>query len=306
MAAHAKGLDGVRIGAIVGAAPGQTVVSDGTSINLHKALWAALDARPGRHVIVAEAQSFPADLYIAEALSADRADVTLRYLAEGEPLATVLSADVAAVLLSHVDYRTSALRDMAPETAMVHDAGALMVWDVCHSAGVVPVALDACAVDFAVGCTYKYLNGGPGAPAFIYVAARLHEAARHYRDAIAAAPEYAEAHNNLGQVLATQGRLAEAAAQLRQSLRLLPGAAEIHNNLGHVLGSQGALDEAIRHFEEAVRLQPEAAEGHVNVGTGLFMQGRLAEAAAHFRRALEIDPQHPRAREGLRATAQAR
>ena len=165
-------------GAIVGAAPGQTVVSDGTSINLHKALWAALDARPGRHVIVAEAQSFPADLYIAEALSADRADVTLRYLAEGEPLATVLSADVAAVLLSHVDYRTSALRDMAPETAMVHDAGALMVWDLCHSAGVVPVALDACAVDFAVGCTYKYLNGGPGAPAFIYVAARLHEAAR--------------------------------------------------------------------------------------------------------------------------------
>ena len=135
---------------------------------------------------------------------------------------------------------------------------------------------------------------------------QLDEAARHYRDAIAAAPEYAEAHNNLGQVLATQGRLAEAAAQLRQALRLLPGAAEIHNNLGHVLGSQGALDEAIRHFEEAVRLQPEAAEGHVNVGTGLFMQGRLAEAAAHFRRALEIDPQHPRAREGLRATAQAR
>lgn len=135
---------------------------------------------------------------------------------------------------------------------------------------------------------------------------QLDAAARHYRDAIAAAPEYAEAHNNLGQVLATQGRLAEAAAHLRQALRLLPGAAEIHNNLGHVLGSQGALDEAIRHFEEAVRLQPEAAEGHVNVGTGLFMQGRLAEAAAHFRRALEIDPQHPRAREGLRATAQAR
>ena len=165
-------------GGIVGAAPGQTVVSDGTSINLHKALWAALDARPGRHVMVAEAQSFPADLYIAEALSAARAGVELRYLAEGEPLATVLSDDVAAVLLSHVDYRTGALRDMAPETAMVHDAGALMVWDLCHSAGVVPVALDACEVDFAVGCTYKYLNGGPGAPAFIYVAARLHEAAR--------------------------------------------------------------------------------------------------------------------------------
>ncbi len=165
-------------GAIVGAAPGQTVVSDGTSINLHKALWAALDARPGRHVIVAEAQSFPADLYIAEALSAAREAVELRYLADGEPLETALAGDVAAVLLSHADYRTGTLRDMGPETAMVHDAGALAVWDLCHSAGVVPVALDACEVDFAVGCTYKYLNGGPGAPAFIYVAERLHEAVR--------------------------------------------------------------------------------------------------------------------------------
>ncbi len=165
-------------GAIVGAAPGQTVVSDGTSINLHKALWAALDARPGRHVIVAEAQSFPADLYIAEALSAAREAVELRSLADGEPLERALAGDVAAVLLSHVDYRTGALRDMGPETAMVHDAGALTVWDLCHSAGVVPVALDECEVDFAVGCTYKYLNGGPGAPAFIYVAERLHEAVR--------------------------------------------------------------------------------------------------------------------------------
>ena len=165
-------------GVIVGAAPGQTVVSDGTSINLYKALWAALDARPGRRVVVAEAASFPADLYIAEALSAARVGVELRYLAEGEPLATALDDDVAAVLLSHVDYRTGALRDMAAETAAVHDAGALAVWDLCHSAGVVPTALDACNVDFAVGCTYKYFNGGPGAPAFIYVAARLHEAVR--------------------------------------------------------------------------------------------------------------------------------
>ncbi len=134
----------------------------------------------------------------------------------------------------------------------------------------------------------------------------LDDAARHYRDAIAAAPDYAEAHNNLGQVLATQGRLPEAAEHLRQALRLLPDAAEIHNNLGQVLGSQGSIDQAIRHFQEAVRLQPDGVEGYANLGTGLYMQGRLTEAAAHFRRALEIDPQHPRALEGLRATAQAR
>lgn len=165
---------GDRVGALIGAAPGQTVVCDTTSINIYKALRSAMALRPDRNVIVSEANSFPTDLYMTEgAATADTGRYERRLVGrDGNTLADLLSDDVAVVLLSNIDYRTGAVHDMQAVTRQVRDAGALMVWDLCHSAGVLPMELDACQVDFAVGCTYKYLNGGPGAPAFIYVADR--------------------------------------------------------------------------------------------------------------------------------------
>lgn len=165
---------GDRVGALIGAAPGQTVVCDTTSINIYKALRSAMALRPDRNVIVSEANSFPTDLYMTEgAATADTGRYERRLVGrDGNTLADLLSDDVAVVLLSNIDYRTGAVHDMQAVTRQVQDAGALMIWDLCHSAGVLPMELDACQVDFAVGCTYKYLNGGPGAPAFIYVADR--------------------------------------------------------------------------------------------------------------------------------------
>ena len=171
---------GDRIGNLIGAAPGQTVVCDTTSINIYKALHAAMALRPDRKVIVSEAASFPTDLYMVEgAMGSGGAGYSRRLLgADGDDLAGLLDGDVAAVLLSNIDYRSGVVHDMERVTRMAHEAGALMIWDLCHSAGVLPMELDASGTDFAVGCTYKYLNGGPGSPAFIYAAQRHHEDAR--------------------------------------------------------------------------------------------------------------------------------
>ncbi|WP_091227057.1 kynureninase [Microbacterium sp. 3J1] len=172
---------GDRIGRIaLGAAPGQTVVADSTSVLIYKLMRAALD-RPGsgrtegRTELVIETRNFPTDRFLAEGVAAETG-ATIRWL-EPDPVLGVQVADVAAVVsdrtalvsLSHVDYRSGALADMPAITAAVHDAGALMMWDLCHSAGVVPMQLDDWGVDLAVGCTYKYLNGGPGSPAFAYL-----------------------------------------------------------------------------------------------------------------------------------------
>jgi kynureninase len=150
------------------------VVSESTSINLFKVLAAALKMRPERRVIVSEAESFPTDLYMAEGL-ADLLDQghTLRLVAASD-LEQSLDEDVAVLLLTHVNFRTGAMHDMAALSAAAHRAGALAIWDLAHSAGAVPVELDAAQVDFAVGCGYKYLNGGPGAPGFVYAAERHH------------------------------------------------------------------------------------------------------------------------------------
>ncbi|MCV2445887.1 kynureninase [Paracoccus sp. DMF] len=170
---------GDRIGRLVGAAPGQVVVADTTSVNIYKALHAALALRPGRRSIVAESGSFPTDLYIAEGVASTLPGTRLRLEGVDAPrIEDMLDGDVAAVLVNHVNYKTGALRDMAALTARIHQAGALAIWDLCHSAGALPVALDAAEADFAVGCTYKYLNGGPGSPAFIYVATRHQDQAR--------------------------------------------------------------------------------------------------------------------------------
>ncbi|MEU6523700.1 kynureninase [Streptomyces sp. NPDC046924] len=162
---------GDRIAPLVGAAAGQIVVGDSTSVNVFKALVAAVRmARrtdPGRDEIVVDATTFPTDGYIAES-AARMTGCTLRPAPPSE-VAGALGARTAAVLLNHVDYRTGRLHDLPSLTAAVHAAGAYVVWDLCHSAGALPVGLDEHRVDLAVGCTYKYLNGGPGAPAFLYV-----------------------------------------------------------------------------------------------------------------------------------------
>jgi kynureninase len=172
---------GDRLGCLLGAAPGQTVVCDTTSINLFKAIHAALGLRPNRDVVIAEDASFPTDLYIIEGAMNSAGRPMQRRLVgtDGPSVEALLDQRVAAVVLSHVDYRTGELLDIEAITKQIHDAGALVVWDVCHSAGVIELAFDAHAVDFAVGCTYKYLNGGPGSPAFIYVAKAHQAAARH-------------------------------------------------------------------------------------------------------------------------------
>lgn len=168
---------GDEVGALVGAAPGQTVVGDSTSIGIAKALHAAASLVPGRTRLVVDAGDFPTDRYLAEQVARQRGLelVLVRRDADDDlaaPLAEVLDERTAVVLLSHVDYRSGVLLDLPALTAQVHAAGAVVVWDLCHSAGVVPTALDAAGVDLAVGCTYKYLNGGPGAPAFLYAAQR--------------------------------------------------------------------------------------------------------------------------------------
>jgi kynureninase len=167
------------IAGIVGAGPGEVILSDSTSVNLYKLAVAALDARPGRTVIVTDDDNFPTDRYILSGVAAARG-LTLRMVKTdadaGIAAADVVAAldeDVALVCLSHVAYRSGALADLPELTGAAHRAGALVLWDLCHSAGAVPVGLRAAGVDLAVGCTYKYLNGGPGAPAFLYVRQEL-------------------------------------------------------------------------------------------------------------------------------------
>ncbi|GAA0274630.1 kynureninase [Cryptosporangium japonicum] len=168
----------------LGAAPGQTTVGDSTTVMLYKLVRAALEARPGRTEIVLDTQNFPTDRYVLEGIAAERG-ATLRWIdadpgsgVTADQVAAVVGPGTAVVVLSHIAYRSGYLADVPAITEVVHAAGGLVVWDVCHSVGVVPLQLDAWNVDLAVGCTYKYLNGGPGAPAFAYVAAALHGTAR--------------------------------------------------------------------------------------------------------------------------------
>ncbi len=168
---------GDRVGRLVGAAAGQTVVCDTTSINIYKALHAAMALRSDRAGIVAEAGSFPTDIYMAEGVVSTRAGASLRLEGVDAPeIEDLIDGDVAVVLVNHVNYKSGELRDMAALTRKAHEHGALVIWDLCHTAGALPVDLDGAKADFAVGCTYKYLNGGPGAPAFVYAAARHHGA----------------------------------------------------------------------------------------------------------------------------------
>ncbi len=164
---------GELIAPVVGAASGQVIISDSTSLNIYKSIHAALGLRQKRAVVVSEADSFPTDLYIMEGVAATRKNIQRRLLGkDGNTLDELLDDQVAVVSFSHINYRTGEILPIAELVQQTHDAGALFVLDTCHSAGVLPVELDQWGVDFAVGCTYKYLNGGPGSPAFIYVAKR--------------------------------------------------------------------------------------------------------------------------------------
>lgn len=170
---------GDRIAPLIGADMGEVVSCDTVSLNIFKCLGAALQMRPERHVIVAEAGSFPTDLYVTEGFLGLRQGLSMRLEEpEGTELASLIHGDVAAVLVNQVDYRTGRVRDLPALTRVAHDAGAIVIWDLCHSAGVMEVGLNAAAADMAVGCSYKYLNGGPGAPAFVFAAKRHHEAIR--------------------------------------------------------------------------------------------------------------------------------
>lgn len=159
---------GDKVGRIIGAAPGQTLVCDSTSVNIFKLLHAALQQHPQRHVVLLEDTAFPTDNYIAQGLLHARPDLELRYL-PAPAIGGALKADVAAVLLSHVNYRTGARVDLPGLQQTASAQNIPIVWDLAHSAGALPLQLDAWGVEYAVGCGYKFLNGGPGAPAFAYV-----------------------------------------------------------------------------------------------------------------------------------------
>jgi kynureninase len=167
---------GEKIGQLIGAASGTTVVADSTSVNLFKLLAAALDARAGRQVILTEEGNFPTDLYVAQGLAALlQRDYEVRQVAD---VMSALDPRTAVLMLTHVNYRSGVMHDMAALTRAAHDVGALALWDLSHSAGAVLLRLDADNVDLAVGCGYKYLNGGPGAPAFLHVAKHLQDSLR--------------------------------------------------------------------------------------------------------------------------------
>jgi kynureninase len=173
---------GDLIGAkLTGAAPGQILVCDSTTVNLFKLANAALEARPGRSVIVTDDDNFPTNRYVLQGIARQRGcelrmiHTDMDHGLSEETLIEALDPQVALVSLSHVAYRSGALADMKRITSLVHDAGALVLWDLCHSVGAVPIELDASGADLAVGCTYKYLNAGPGAPAFLYVRSELQD-----------------------------------------------------------------------------------------------------------------------------------
>ena len=170
---------GDKIARLIGAPAKSVVATDSTSVNLFKVLAAALALKPGRRIIVSERSNFPTDLYMAEGLAALAGQGhELRLVDDAADIPAALDADVAVLMLTHVNYRTGLIHDMAGLTSRAHGCGALTVWDLAHSAGALPVDLTGANADFAIGCGYKYLNGGPGAPAFLYVVPRLQDEAR--------------------------------------------------------------------------------------------------------------------------------
>jgi kynureninase len=167
---------GDKIGALLGARPGEVIVADSTSVNIFKALAAALSLLSGRSVILSEATNFPTDVYMMQGIAAFSGGRVKAVTAPPETIVDRLDEDVAVLLLTQVHYKSGLVRDMAEVTRRAHEKGVLVVWDLSHSAGAIEVDLGGADADFAVGCGYKFLNGGPGAPAFIFVAERHQQA----------------------------------------------------------------------------------------------------------------------------------
>jgi kynureninase len=167
---------GDKIASLIGANPGEVVAADSTSVNLFKLAAAAVVMRPGRHKIITEPGNFPTDLYVLQGLKDYLGPDYILEVATREKIPAAIDKDTAVVVLTHVHYKTGLMFDMAAITRRAHEAGALMLWDLSHSAGALPVDLNGSDADLAVGCGYKYLNGGPGAPAFLFVAKRHQEA----------------------------------------------------------------------------------------------------------------------------------
>ncbi len=163
---------GSKIAPLIGAEPEEVIVADSVSVNLFKLIAAALAMRPGRKVVLSEPGNFPTDLYMIQGLEGQ--GLSVQRTAEADGIEAALDDDVALLLLTHVHYKSGRMHDMINLTKAAHEAGALVLWDLSHSVGAVEVDLNGCEADFAVGCGYKYLNGGPGAPAFAYVAKRHH------------------------------------------------------------------------------------------------------------------------------------
>lgn len=215
---HLPRIAGAKLARLVGAAPENVIVADTISVNLFKVLTAALALRRERKVILSDLGNFPSDLYVAQGLN--------RFLADGHELRTVapeavldaIGADTAVVMVTEVDYRTSRRHDMKALVARAHEHGALVIWDLAHSAGALPVDLQGADADFAVGCTYKYLNGGPGAPGFVFVHPRHQKSAEPalvgwwgHAAPFAFSTEWQPADGMLRQQCGTQGILSLAA-----------------------------------------------------------------------------------------------
>jgi kynureninase len=211
---------------VLGARPAEVAVVDSTTINLYRVASAALDARPGRRTIVIERSEFPTDRYVVEGLARER-DLEIRWL-EGDPIeglttddvAKALDPDTALVILSAVNYRSAAIVDMPAVTDAARQAGALVLWDLSHAAGSIPVDLEATGIDLAAGCTYKFLNGGPGAPAFLYVRRELQDELRPpiqgwfaQRDQFEMGPTFERRPGIAGWLVGTPSILALAVAQ---------------------------------------------------------------------------------------------
>jgi kynureninase len=167
---------GDKIAKLIGASPGEVIVADSTSVNTFKVLWAALNLNKNRKVILSETDNFPTDLYMTQGLIEQLGSTHQLQLTNHQSLIPQITNETAVVLLTHINYRTGRMHDMRAITEKAHEHGALVIWDLAHSAGAVPVDLNEANADFAIGCGYKYLNGGPGSPAFLFVAHRHLEA----------------------------------------------------------------------------------------------------------------------------------
>ena len=223
-----------KIARVIGAPAGTVAVGDSTSVNLFKLLAAGVALRPDRRVIVSERQNFPTDLYIAEGLVALLAQGHELRFVEPEGIADALRPDVAVLMLTHVNYRTGAMHDMAGLTSAAQSCGALMLWDLAHSAGAVPLDLAGADTDFAVGCGYKFLNGGPGAPAFLHIAERHHAAMRlpitgwlGHAAPFDFEPAYRPAPGIAGTIVGTPSILALAALEVGVDIALRADIAEV-------------------------------------------------------------------------------